>query len=138
MTLVDGAVLSDFVDFVAGATADAPYELNIINKAKTKLYTLTSDMQLLEYLNVINGVAHTYPDSTAEPDAFKGVMGILEQTSKDLFLKDGVYSLWSLDTANPVQTTKAPGANLYGTHPFIMAKATDSTWFGQFTNLAAA
>ena len=65
-------------------------------------------------------------------------MGILEQTSTSLFLKDGVYSLWARDIPNPEQTTKAPGANMYGTHPFIMAKATDRTWFGQFINLAAA
>lgn len=65
-------------------------------------------------------------------------MGILEQTSTNLFLKDGVYSLWSRDIPNPVQTTKAPGANLYGTHPFIMARDTNNNWFGQFINLAAA
>jgi hypothetical protein len=87
-------------------------------------------MQLMDYLNVINGVAHTYADAAAEPAAFKGVMGILEQTSTDLFLKDGVYTLWAKDAANPEQTRKAPGANMYGTHPFIMAKATDKTWFG--------
>jgi hypothetical protein len=131
------AVLSDYVTYTANATG--PFTLDVISPgAKTVLYTLTADMQLMEYLNVINGVAHTYPDSTAEPGAFKGVMGILEQTSTDLFLKDGVYTLWSRDTPNPEQTTKAPGANMYGTHPFIMAKATDKTWFGQFINLAAA
>ena len=27
---------------------------------------------------------------------------------------------------------------MYGTHPFYMAKATDETWFGVYTNLAAA
>ena len=27
---------------------------------------------------------------------------------------------------------------MYGTHPFIMGKASDDTWFGVFNNLAAA
>lgn len=27
---------------------------------------------------------------------------------------------------------------MYGTHPYYMAQATDQTWFGVFTNLAAA
>jgi len=131
------AKLSDYVTYTANATG--PFTLDVISpKAGTVLYTLTGDMQLMDYLNVINGVAHTYADATAEPAAFKGVMGILEQTSTDLFLKDGVYTLWAKDAANPEQTRKAPGANMYGTHPFIMAKATDKTWFGQFINLAAA
>jgi len=68
----------------------------------------------------------------------KGIMGLFERVSSDLFLPDGVYSLWSLDTANPVETGKQPGNNLYGTHPYYMAQASDDSWFGVYTNLAAA
>lgn len=94
------AKLSDYVTYTANAAG--PFTLDVISPgAGTVLYTLTGDMQLMDYLNVINGVAHTYADATAEPAAFKGVMGILEQTSTDLFLKDGVYTLWARDSANP-------------------------------------
>lgn len=68
----------------------------------------------------------------------------LDQVSSDLFLKDGVYSLWAYDTADPVEDGKPPGKNMYGTHPFYMAKAPQDTtpkstgWFGVFTNLANA
>ena len=65
-------------------------------------------------------------------------MGLFERVSDDLFLPDGVYSLWSRDQPNPVEDGKAPGKNLYGTHPVYMAKATDQSWFGVYTNLAAA
>jgi hypothetical protein len=65
-------------------------------------------------------------------------MGLSERVSNDVFLQDGVYSLWSLDTANPVETGKSPGNNLYGTHPFYMGRSTDNSWFGVFTNLANA
>lgn len=65
-------------------------------------------------------------------------MGLFERTSNDLFLKDGVYSLWSRDIPNPIETGKTPGNNLYGTHPVFFAKATDNTWFGVYSNLAAA
>jgi hypothetical protein len=65
-------------------------------------------------------------------------MGLSERVSNDLFLKDGVYSLWSFDTANPIETGKAPGNNMYGTHPFYMARSSDDSWFGVFTNLANA
>jgi alpha-glucosidase len=93
-------------------------------------------MQFGEYINVINGVAHTY--GTTE-QTFKGIMGLTEQTSNNLFLPDGVFSLWSLDTANPKQSTTAPGSNMYGTHPYFMAQASDqSSWFGVFINNAAA
>lgn len=65
-------------------------------------------------------------------------MGLSEQFSNNLFLPDGVYSLWSRDQPDPVQDGKAPGKNMYGTHPFYMARAHDESWFGVFTNLAAA
>lgn len=89
-------------------------------------------MILSEYLNIIDGVAYT--DS-----ASKGIMGLAERTVSDLFLPDGVYSLWSRDIPNPEETGKAPGNNLYGTHPFYMGKSKGATeWFGVYTNLAAA
>ena len=69
---------------------------------------------------------------------FQGVMGLAESVSSELFLKDGIYSLWSHDIPSPVQQAKLPAANLYGSHPFLMAKATDDSWFGLYTNLAAA
>ena len=67
-----------------------------------------------------------------------GIMGLYERTENELYLEDGVYSLWSLDTANPVETRTSPGQQEYGTHPFYMGKGTDNKWFGVYTNLAAA
>lgn len=105
------------------------------NKAGTVVYELNS-VVLVDYLNVISGKAKTYHD--AEEGSFKGIMGLAERVVTDLFLPDGVYSLWSRDTASPVEDGKLPGKNMYGTHPFYMAKASDKTWFGVYTNLAAA
>jgi hypothetical protein len=65
-------------------------------------------------------------------------MGFFERVFNDLFLPDGVFSLWSLDSGVHKETGKLPGTNLYGAHPFYMAKATDDSWFGVYTNLAAA
>lgn len=31
-----------------------------------------------------------------------------------------------------------PGKNMYGTHPFVMGKTTDNTWFVVYNNIAAA
>jgi len=90
-------------------------------------------MLLGQYLNLIDGTAYTAPGP-----AFRGILGLWERTSSDLFLPDGVYSLWSRDIPNPIEDGHAPGKNLYGTHPFYMARAADKTWFGVFTNLAAA
>jgi hypothetical protein len=95
--------LDKWVVFTQNSTTKA-FTLDIVNPAKpaVKYYTLSSDMQFGEYINVINGVAHTF--GTTEQD-FKGIMGLTEQTSNNLFLPDGVFSLWSLDTANPKQST---------------------------------
>ena len=85
------AKLSDYVTYTAGT----PFTLDIKNPTSAvDVYTLTSDMQFGEYINIVNGKAHTKAGS-------KGIMGIFEQTSSDLFLADGVYSLWSRDSANP-------------------------------------
>lgn len=61
-----------------------------------------------------------------------------ERTSNDLFLGDGVYSLWTRDEPNPIEQGELPGANNYGVHPFYMTNAPDGTWFGVYTNLAHA
>ena len=53
-------------------------------------------MILYEYFNYIDIVAHTNPTN------FKGVMGLADQVSSDLFLKDGVVSLWARDAGDPV------------------------------------
>ena len=71
-------------------------------------------------------------------DNFKGIMGLAERTSNELFLGDGVYSLWSRDEPNPVEFGRLPASNNYGVHPFYMAQASDNTWFGVYTNLAHA
>lgn len=126
------AVLSDFVKVNSDPTTKA-ISIDILAADKTTpVYTISGDMQLGDYLNTMRGVAHTRIAN------FKGLMGLAEQTTTDLFLQDGLYSLWTLDTANPVETRKAPGSNMYGVHPFLMGAATDGTWFGVFANNAAA
>jgi alpha-glucosidase (family GH31 glycosyl hydrolase) len=67
-----------------------------------------------------------------------GIMGLYERTGNELYLQDGVYTLWSKDIPNPEETRTLPGQNTYGTHPFYMGKAIDNKWFGVYTNLAAA
>lgn len=126
------AVLSDRVRVNKdGTTGEISIDILAADKT-TPLYTIAGNMQLSQWYNSFRGTAHTRPTN------FKGLMGLAEQTTSDLFLQDGIYSLWSLDTANPVETREAPGNNMYGTHPFLMGAAADSSWFGVFANLAAA
>lgn len=101
----------------------------------TDVYELSSII-LMDYLNVIKGTAKTYSDGNEANH--KGIMGLAERVVSDLFLPDGIYSLWARDTASPIENGKLPSKNMYGTHPFYMAKATDANWFGVYTNLAAA
>lgn len=120
--------LSDNVEVSEGDSGAGV--LIIKNDAGVVVFTFNG-MFLQEYIN--------YMDVTVNTDsAFRtGILGLSERVSQDLFLEDGVYSLWSRDTADPVETGKAPGNNMYGTHPFYMGKAT-SGWFGVFANNAAA
>lgn len=69
---------------------------------------------------------------------FHGIAGLAERTSNELFLEDGVYSLWARDAPNPVENGELPGANIYGVHPFYMTNGKDGSWYGVYTNLASA
>ncbi len=110
--------------------ADGAVSLNITNANGILVYQLNG-MLLTDYFNYMSGTALTAATSG-------GVMGLFERVSNNLYLPDGTYSLWSRDTANPVEDGKPPGKNLYGTHPFYMYTATDNSWVGSFTNLAHA
>lgn len=129
------AKLADYVTLDNHGESDPNSLLSVMSDAsgtKTKIFSLGAVM-LGDYLNLINSVAYT-----ATGDSFRGIMGLAERTVADLFLPDGVYSLWSRDIPNPVERGTLPGANMYGVHPFYMAKASDGSWFGVYTNLAAA
>lgn len=75
---------------------------------------------------------------TKVEDDFQGMIGLFERTADNLFLESGVYSLWSLDAANPVETGDLPAPNTYGVHPFYMVQSPDDTWIGVYTNLPHA
>lgn len=128
--------LSRFVEVSEGPEGAAI--LHIKNKAGVVVFTFNG-MVLSEYLNFMSVTVNT------DKDFRTGVLGLTERVSGDLFLGDGVYSLWARDQPDPVETGKSPGNNMYGTHPFYMGKApVDATsgvstgWFGVFANNAAA
>jgi hypothetical protein len=75
---------------------------------------------------------------TETGDSFKGVMGLGNTASPDLWLKDGIYSMWN--SPDPVQPAdgEMPGKNSHGTYPFYMGRKAQDSWFGVYTNLAAA
>ena len=120
--------MSSYVEVSEGDEGAA--QLTIKNDAGVTVFTLNG-MFIQEYIN--------YLDVTVNTDSkFRtGILGLTERVSDDLFLDTGVYSLWARDTADPAETGKAPGNNMYGTHPFYMGKATTG-WFGVFANNAAA
>lgn len=96
------------------------------------IWTLNAIIQD-DYLNYM----YTTVNTTAD-DNFHGIMGLGEQTRSELFLDDGVYSLWTRDIADPVATGDLPAANFQGAHPFYMTPTPDGTWLGVYTNLAHA
>jgi len=42
-------------------------------------------------------------------DDFRGVMGLGERSQDQLFLKDGIYSMWSVDMGTRPEDGKSPG-----------------------------
>lgn len=129
--LKSGEKLSDYLTTSDGT--QAPLISVKSGKGQTAEIFDLGSLVLKEHFNYISTQVHTKSGTD-----FKGIMGLAERTVSDLFLPDGIYTLWSRDSANPVEDGKLPGKNLYGVHPFYMAKATDDRWFGVYTNLAAA
>lgn len=125
-----GHRLKNFMSFTE-ANGTSILQINSVYNSKVifELNTLAFD----EYLNSYSATLHTQ-----QGDKFRGVLGLGDQVSADLFLKDGVYSLWARDQPDPVQHGTLPGANLYGTHPFFIYRAQDDLAYGVFTNVASA
>lgn len=124
-------------EYVKVDTSSNPTNLiTVMSKAAGKeavdVWSLNAVVQEA-FLNMMSTTVHSKAG-----DGFHGIMGLAERTSNELFIADGVYSLWSRDDANPVETGSLPASNAYGVHPFYLSAATDSTWFGVYTNLAAA
>jgi hypothetical protein len=46
--------------------------------------------------------------------------------------------MWARDTADPFETGKPPGNNVYGVHPFYMYMNDYQSWIGVYTNNANA
>ena len=111
--------------------SEAEFSFDILNEEGNSVVSV-SEIHLSEFFHSFQTIAHT------SSLGFQGVLGLAEQVSSSLFLQDGTYSLWSLDTADPEQDGQLPGKNMYGVHPFVMGKAAEFAWFGVFVNLAAA
>jgi alpha-glucosidase (family GH31 glycosyl hydrolase) len=121
--------LGDYVTI----TAD-PFTLSIKTPGAAGVPVLDITGQLLDtYMNVIQTQLHTGTGAD-----FRGIFGLGERVGGNLFYPDGVYSMWARDVASPVENGKAPGNNLYGTHPFYVYQVNPATWAGVFTKLAAA
>lgn len=73
----------------------------------------------------------------SNPRNFQGVMGLTDRPTDSLFLDDGVYSLWTRSNRNERTKATSP-ATANDVHPFYMSQASDMSWFGVYTNLAAA
>lgn len=90
-------------------------------------------MMINQYLNTWEG--HF---STRQSPDFQGIAGLPDETATDLFLGTGTYSLWNREAADPVETGKYPSENTYGSVPFVMGATNENTWFGFYSNVAAA
>jgi alpha-glucosidase (family GH31 glycosyl hydrolase) len=74
-----------------------------------------------------------YSDKAAK----EGVIATFGQRSGDLFVKDGVYGMWTKDEAIKYSFNAAE-QNMQSVHPFFMAQISDGSWYGVYSNVAAA
>lgn len=117
----------------------SPFKIIVKSRVKTAVQETLLTLEGLifdEYMNWINVTANAMP--AASEDKFRGIVGLGERASKQMFYKTGVYSLWNKDIGNPEEDGRLPGKETYGVHPFYMFKHNSSSWVGVFHNTAQA
>lgn len=126
----DKCSLSEFIDI--DTTENPEYLVKVMSnstyRGPTTIWTLDKferdDFFLYLESQVLTNI-HNY----------QGIMGLTDRPNDKLFLEDGVYSLWTRsDRGAPASTT----ATANDVHPFYISQAPDMSWFGVYTNLAAA
>lgn len=122
--------LSDVVKITEDAGGS--FKIQILNKKDgTAIYDLEGII-LDPLFNFLKSTVHV------DGQNFKGITGLSDQISGDLWLKDGTYTLWNKNSNSPESDGLLPGKNMYGSNPFYMAKADDGSWFGVYQNMVAA
>jgi hypothetical protein len=127
----ENAKLSDYVEIKSDS--GNYFWIEVKNKdTGSKVYKLEGFL-LDTLFNMI--IATVYLDKTN----YKGIMGLSDQIRNDVFLKDGVYTLWNRND-NTEADGQFPGKNSHGSSPFYMGKAEDASgsWVGVYHNSAAA
>lgn len=81
-------------DYVSITNQTSGVEIKVMNEAGSNPIWTLKGFLLGESINVMDTVAHTYVNESV---TYKGIMGLAEQVSSNLFLPDGVFSLWSRD-----------------------------------------
>jgi hypothetical protein len=72
------------------------------------------DLMLREYLNEINSKVYTTTDPAYAQNGGR-LMGLGDRVTTDLFLPDGVWSLWNRGQPILLEDGKLPDKNIYGT-----------------------
>lgn len=126
----------DFDESLVEVTGDESTNLKITvkNTAQDKLFTLNGMVTLPEgnhwydsHLNFWD--VDIYNDGN--------LIGLGDQTSDSMFLKDGVYSLWQR-MGGETADQKLPGKNAAGVEPFVISASATMPSVGFFSNSAAA
>lgn len=75
-----------------------------------------------------------------DKENYQGIMGLSDQIKNNVFLEDGVYTLWNRNANSPISDGLLPGKNMYASSPFYMGKAADpkKSWFGVYHNNVGA
>lgn len=78
--------------------SDAPFQIVFktrITSQKTEALLTIKGLLYDQYLNWVNLEANAMPSQSE--DSFRGIVGLGERASKDMFLKSGVYPVWNTD-----------------------------------------
>ena len=69
-----------------------------------------------------------YKRHTALIESTGHLFGLGERVG-DLFLEEGVYTIWNRDEPSPIENSQRPGNNIYGTHPIYFSHTSDNNLY---------
>lgn len=114
--------INDYVQYVK-----SPFSFTVHKYRDPSVVYFDSSASDLHFEDFMITIENSVPLSKSP---YTGVFGIGERADLDFFYPDGVYTLWARDEPNPLEDGKAPGKNIYSSHPIYVGRSPAGQFFG--------
>jgi len=107
--------LSDFIKISKNMDDSAPFNIDYLVTERGRFAYKIAHLNFQDNFHYFDGECNVKSGSK-----FRGLMGLGQRNSDDLFLKTGVYSMWTRAGETKNENGSLPAQNTNGVHPFFM------------------